>query len=251
MRFAVDALVSTASYQSKKTTFILFINDRLVECAPLRRACELAYAAFSPKSERPFLFVALALPRDTVDVNVHPTKREVRFLHQDEIVESVATRLAAVLEANNETRAFRRAERLNATEETLEEETTETFEKNGAATGRRKSPTSGVAPRALTQSTLHAVDGVETGETRVREPTDPDLPAKRAKTTTRTWWRATTSSCARGREPSGGEPDAFFPRTTPGAPARGVAETPSNAVNAVNVANAEPTRVEKCASTSR
>ena len=31
VRFAVDALVSTASYHSKKTTFILFINDRLVE----------------------------------------------------------------------------------------------------------------------------------------------------------------------------------------------------------------------------
>ena len=244
VRFAVDALVSTASYQSKKTTFILFINDRLVECAPLRRACELAYAAFSPKSERPFLFVALALPRDTVDVNVHPTKREVRFLHQDEIVESVATRLAAVLETNNETRAFRRAERLNATEETLEEETTETFEKNGAATGRRQTPTSGVAPRALTQSTLHAVDGVETGETRVREPTDPDLPAKRAKTTTRDLVARDHKLVRVDANQAAGSLDAFFPRTTPGAPARGVAETPSNAANAVNVANAEPTRVE-------
>ena len=243
VRVAVDALVSTASYHSKKTTFILFINDRLVECAPLRRACELAYAAFSPKSERPFLFVALALPRDTVDVNVHPTKREVRFLHQDEIVDAVATRLAAVLETNNETRAFRRAERLNATEDDTEE-TTETFEKNGAATGRRQTPTSGVAPRALTQSTLHAVDGVETGETRVREPTDPDLPAKRAKTTTRDLVARDHKLVRVDANQAAGSLDAFFPRTTPGAPARGVAETPSNAVNAVNVANAEPTRVE-------
>ena len=240
MRFAVDALVSTASYHSKKTTFILFINDRLVECAPLRRACELAYAAFSPKSERPFLFVALALPRDTVDVNVHPTKREVRFLHQDEIVDAVATRLAAVLETNNETRAFRRAERLNATEDDTEE-TTETFEKNGAATGRRQTPTSGVAPRALTQSTLHAVDGVETGETRVREPTDPDLPAKRAKTTTRDLVARDHKLVRVDANQAAGSLDAFFPRTTPGAPARGVAETPSNVAN---VANAEPTRVE-------
>ena len=240
VRFAVDALVSTASYHSKKTTFILFINDRLVECAPLRRACELAYAAFSPKSERPFLFVALALPRDTVDVNVHPTKREVRFLHQDEIVESVATRLAAVLETNNETRAFRRAERLNATEDDTEE-TSETFEKNGAATGRRQTPTSGVAPRALTQSTLHAVDGVETGETRVREPTDPDLPAKRAKTTTRDLVARDHKLVRVDANQAAGSLDAFFPRTTPGAPARGVAETPSNVAN---VANAEPTRVE-------
>ena len=106
IRFAVDALVSVPSYRSRKTTFVLFINDRLVECAPLRRACELAYAAALPKSEKPFLFVALSLPRETVDVNVHPTKREVRFLHQDAIVASVARRVSAVLEAHDETRAF-------------------------------------------------------------------------------------------------------------------------------------------------
>ena len=250
VRFAVDALVSTASYHSKKTTFILFINDRLVECAPLRRACELAYAAFSPKSERPFLFVALALPRDTVDVNVHPTKREVRFLHQDEIVESVATRLAAVLEANNETRAFRRAERLNATNEDDFGEKT-FFESNGAATdGRRRTPTPGVAPRASTQSTLHAVDGTEISLTHVREPTDPDLPAKRAKTTTRDLVARDHKLVRVDANQAAGSLDAFFPRTTPGAPARGVAETPRHrtvagapevfAANAANAANAEP-----------
>jgi len=248
VRFAVDALVSTASYHSKKTTFILFINDRLVECAPLRRACELAYAAFSPKSERPFLFVALALPRDTVDVNVHPTKREVRFLHQDEIVESVATRLAAVLEANNETRAFRRAERLNATNEDDFGEKT-FFESNGAATdGRRRTPTEGVAPRASTQSTLHAVDGTIAN----REPTDPDLPAKRAKTTTRDLVARDHKLVRVDANQAAGSLDAFFPRTScPGAPARGVAETPRHRtvagapeVFAANAANAEPARAD-------
>jgi DNA mismatch repair protein MLH1 len=270
VRFAVDALVSTASYHSKKTTFILFINDRLVECAPLRRACELAYAAFSPKSERPFLFVALALPRDTVDVNVHPTKREVRFLHQDEIVESVATRLAAVLEANNETRAFRRSERLNATEDDAEKTFFESLESNGAATERRQTAeTNGVAPRASTRSTLHAGgDGTAKGGkapvsfslTHVREPTDPDLPAKRAKTTTRDLVARDHKLVRVDANQAAGSLDAFFPRTTPGAPApaRGVAETPRRrtvagsvhrsvqpevfAANAANAARADDAR---------
>ncbi|CAI7878570.1 unnamed protein product [Closterium sp. NIES-53] len=54
-------------------------SDRLVECLPLRKACEATYAAILPKAARPFLYLALSLPPHHVDVNVHPTKREVRL----------------------------------------------------------------------------------------------------------------------------------------------------------------------------
>ena len=106
-RCSVDALVSGASYRSRRATFVLFINDRLVECAPLKRAIEATYAATLPKAERPFAFVALTLPPRTVDVNVHPTKREVRFLRQDDVVEAVRLRVEEALLASNGARTFR------------------------------------------------------------------------------------------------------------------------------------------------
>ena len=106
-RCSVDALVSGASYRSRRSTFVLFINDRLVECAPLKRAIEATYAATLPKAERPFAFVALTLPPRTVDVNVHPTKREVRFLRQDDVVEAVRLRVEEALLASNGARTFR------------------------------------------------------------------------------------------------------------------------------------------------
>ena len=99
-------LISTAGYHSKRTTFVLFINDRLVECAPLKRAVEATYAAVLPKSERPFAFAALRLPPETVDVNVHPTKREVHFLRQDDIVEAIREAIEAKLLESNDTRTF-------------------------------------------------------------------------------------------------------------------------------------------------
>jgi DNA mismatch repair protein MLH1 len=106
-RCSVDALVSGASYRSRRSTFVLFINDRLVECAPLKRAIEATYAATLPKAERPFAFVALTLPPRTVDVNVHPTKREVRFLRQDDVIEAVRLRVEEALLASNGARTFR------------------------------------------------------------------------------------------------------------------------------------------------
>ena len=103
---SVDALVSTASHYGRKTVFILFINSRLVECSALKRACENCYSAILPKGEKPWMFVNLNVPANTLDVNVHPTKREVRFLHQDEIVEEVQKKLSEILESANVTRTF-------------------------------------------------------------------------------------------------------------------------------------------------
>ena len=105
-RFTVDALVSTAGYHSKRSTFVLFINQRLVDCAPLKRACEAVYSAILPKAEKPFVFMSLTLPPHTVDVNVHPTKREVAFLRQDDVVECVQRALERRLIEANGSRTF-------------------------------------------------------------------------------------------------------------------------------------------------
>ena len=102
----MDALISTCGHHSRNTTFILFINSRLVECTALRRACEAVYAAVLPKGTRPFTYMTLDLPPHTVDVNVHPTKREVHFLHQDHIAEAVQVALEALLLSANKSIKF-------------------------------------------------------------------------------------------------------------------------------------------------
>jgi DNA mismatch repair protein MLH1 len=106
-RFSVSGYVSNANFSMKRGVFILFINQRLVECGPLRKAVEAAYAEVLPKNTHPFVYLAVDLPTHHVDVNVHPTKREVSFLHQDEMVEAAVAAVAAVLQGANESRAFK------------------------------------------------------------------------------------------------------------------------------------------------
>lgn len=61
----------------KKSHFILFINQRLVDCPSLKKACEYVYSLYLPKHTHPFVYLSLELLPQTIDVNVHPTKREV------------------------------------------------------------------------------------------------------------------------------------------------------------------------------
>ena len=57
----------------------LFVNGRPFRDPFLVRSAEAAYRGTIPAGARPTLFVEIAVPGDQVDVNVHPTKLEVRF----------------------------------------------------------------------------------------------------------------------------------------------------------------------------
>ena len=66
--------VGTAS----RRTF-LTVNGRPIRDAGLLRAAEAAYRSTLAPGLRPSLLLDIVLPADTVDVNVHPAKAEVRF----------------------------------------------------------------------------------------------------------------------------------------------------------------------------
>jgi DNA mismatch repair protein MutL len=57
----------------------LSINGRAIRDHGLVRAAEAAYRSTIQAGTRPTLLLELVLPPDSVDVNVHPTKAEVRF----------------------------------------------------------------------------------------------------------------------------------------------------------------------------
>jgi DNA mismatch repair protein MLH1 len=79
---------------------LLFINHRSVESTAIRKAIDQTYAPFLPKGGKPFVYLSLDIDPARVDVNVHPTKREVGFLNEEEIIEiicdEVRTRLGSV-----------------------------------------------------------------------------------------------------------------------------------------------------------
>ncbi|KZS97086.1 DNA mismatch repair protein MutL [Sistotremastrum niveocremeum HHB9708] len=101
-----EAWISSANFHAKKMTFLLFINHRLVDSSRIKRACEGVYNGILPKGTSPFIYLSLNIDPKSVDVNVHPTKREVHFLDEEQITDQVAGKLTAALANVNSSRVF-------------------------------------------------------------------------------------------------------------------------------------------------
>ncbi|EFR00323.1 DNA mismatch repair protein mutL [Nannizzia gypsea CBS 118893] len=101
-----SAWVTNANYHAKKTTLLIFINHRSVESTAIKRAVEQTYSTFLPKGGHPFVYLDLEIEPQRLDVNVHPTKREVNFLNEDEIIESICSAIRTKLAAVDSSRTF-------------------------------------------------------------------------------------------------------------------------------------------------
>ncbi|KAJ3449382.1 DNA mismatch repair protein mlh1 [Anaeramoeba flamelloides] len=81
----------------KKQHFILFINKRLVENNQMKSQINKIYKQVLNTKGKPFIFFNLILPPECVDVNVHPTKKEVKFLNEDSIIEIINKKIQKLL----------------------------------------------------------------------------------------------------------------------------------------------------------
>ena len=77
----------------------LFLNQRPIIDALLTNAVQEAYHGFLPNQCDPAAFLFLSMPGTDVDINVHPTKREVRFQQENKVRTFVLESIRSCLEA--------------------------------------------------------------------------------------------------------------------------------------------------------
>uniref|UniRef100_A0A182W299 DNA mismatch repair protein S5 domain-containing protein n=1 Tax=Anopheles minimus TaxID=112268 RepID=A0A182W299_9DIPT len=109
LQLSVDGYVTNVNFSLKKGISLLFINYRAVECSALKKAIDAIYSLYLPKGSAPFVYLSLELNPQNVDVNVHPTKHEVHFLHEEEIVERVKLLVEKALLGGNAARSYTQA----------------------------------------------------------------------------------------------------------------------------------------------
>ena len=66
-----------------------YVNGRYVKSKVLMKAIEDAYHTYTMQHKYPFTALVIQIRGDDVDINVHPTKMEVRFSRQEEVYRQV------------------------------------------------------------------------------------------------------------------------------------------------------------------
>lgn len=92
---------SPERHRNTRTGQYFFVNKRLVKSQPLSFAFSRGYGELLPQGRFPIGVLFLTAPPHLVDVNVHPTKREVKFQDERAVLHVLVHSLRHVLDQTN------------------------------------------------------------------------------------------------------------------------------------------------------
>lgn len=86
----LEGLISKPSLlKSSRQYQTIIINRRVVESAVVSKAVDNAYHSLLPKNGYPLMVLSFTVPPESIDVNVHPQKREIKFSDEQSIFRMV------------------------------------------------------------------------------------------------------------------------------------------------------------------
>jgi DNA mismatch repair protein MutL len=96
----ISGFTSLPSFSKRNAEFIYFyVNQRFVKDRMIYKAILDAYRHTLPINQFPVAILFITLPPSAVDVNVHPTKAEVKFMDPDRIYQGVFAAIRMVIES--------------------------------------------------------------------------------------------------------------------------------------------------------
>lgn len=94
----ISGYVSTPDFtRSSKKNYYMYINKRSVKCPVFQKSIDTAYRSLIAGGKYPFIVLNLEIPPSDVDVNVHPTKKEVRYKNTNMVFNFIYTSIQAGL----------------------------------------------------------------------------------------------------------------------------------------------------------
>lgn len=100
---SISGFVSVPTYtRSSKKSIYTFVNSRTVKCPILLKAIDIAYKNMMPSGRYPFVVINIDIAPEDVDVNAHPTKREIRYKNPNQIFNFVQSAVSYALTAVNQ-----------------------------------------------------------------------------------------------------------------------------------------------------
>lgn len=81
----ISGFVGSPQSASRNATQFFFVNGRFMRHPYFGKAIQMAYDNMLPHDTQPIYFITLEVKPENIDVNVHPTKTEIKFEDEKEI----------------------------------------------------------------------------------------------------------------------------------------------------------------------
>ena len=95
-KIEITGYVSTPDFtRSNKKDYHVFVNGRTVKCPIFIKAVDTAYRNSLPNGRYPVVIRAMNINPEDVDINVHPSKREIKYKNTNQIFNFVRTTVEA------------------------------------------------------------------------------------------------------------------------------------------------------------
>ena len=137
---------------------MFFVNGRSVRSNLLFKAVEDAYSTYLMQHKYPFTLLMVDIDPELIDVNIHPTKQDVRFSSQEDVCSEITK---AVREALRNSVLIPQMEQETEARPKYIERVPESFETNRLNSLREEKPVYGVPSAAVSADRSEPVSDIE------------------------------------------------------------------------------------------
>lgn len=88
-------------YRYDRNQIFVFVNNRWIKNIDLTKAIMRAYLGTLPPQKFPAAALFITLPQHDIDINIHPKKEEIKFLHPKKVESAITRAIKTTLEKNH------------------------------------------------------------------------------------------------------------------------------------------------------
>lgn len=96
--YSVSGFISLPEvYKSSRNSMVTIVNGRIVRNIELNRAINDSYHSYKPDNYYPIVVLNINVDTTLVDVNIHPTKMDIKFSNIEDLIELIKTNIIKLL----------------------------------------------------------------------------------------------------------------------------------------------------------